>query len=1229
MARNRFLEEIDNLRKTSANENVPRAPPPITDTYQPPGLPNTGYPAHNYQPNPYNPYAQPGPYPQGYPNAYPGAYPNYPYPNYPYPPYPGAYPYPPPPPQQGEDPETQMLMKKIKKLKKQLKSQQNDEFYNSIQDGLKSLQHKITHPNERAPENQSRPPEDLLPEERALKNVMQQEQNELRLLAALPKNSELYSAKMEHYKEMTQIRMRMEAMLQELALNRMKRNFEREMDLEDKKFENEKWIEDQKKAILSSKMPDQQSISRNEGSIILHWDFVLGIPSKFKHCQLVYGIYEHGQERLQARLVQKVPLELEAYKSPISRALFATEHEVNKLQANPALSLIVEIQVTSENKTIQFGWTILDIFTASRQINEGMFKLPIYKPPTDTALEIRDIRRLAPVQGAFLYGRLGSPGSRVFQMAVNPDNTSAYGIPASHGAPVSPMSSRGSMGGGSFVPPRSGGGGINTLANNGISVRIEKLLSFITKSHIRFQVTLQLESQIAVDREKNRCTWVSEPVNAFGTGTGSGPSKTKRIPGTHIRAGNADLRASDIDSNARASAGMRSSASDGHNVVDARKEISFFNNFYDILHRMDWNQNMYLIIEVLEKSAHSLSSPDFVGDRASDLESYFPVAWAVLQLSNPDERILNFGTLELNLFELPVTVPVNDPRSLRQKEGTIEITVFEPTEKLKSEAASRRPGSLSSLKPKSRMEAFLENLTPQIEDAKYYEKGDGIDFYIDAARFLPDNTSCTKVLVKAFTSNIEKVGQSVGGLPDLNSSAYSPIFGFRTEFRKPIFDPTTTIVVTLLTIDTSHNEERVLGYTAINMFVNKMRTDQPANPNDQDFIVNKGNFQMPIYCQEPYRKPPFGISSFKKLETIPCATLLIRIREAPKADNGLRVLSMKDVLPAEWYIRGIVIPPPKYEERSYNTSSCMPSNVERYLYEERLNRKDLTVKDATCQIQNQLGIRLNLIDEELLKWIDQRLQVTPRTPMIDMKYFAKYNPKLGFKVAIDSVHNTPTDDPHVIIFCLNPPGALYSSTVITEDVMFTTKVEWNSSIKTPQFLDGFHTYKNILFDRNLHLIIDVRSVNFSKQRPEVVSVGWTLLPIFSSDGYVQSGIYQLPVFKGTVPASFLPDLATSDPWTLLMNSVTKPGGPVFLEPVSVNVRLVDTQRDGHFIVPMDVNRITYDYIPEELKPKLAYNAAAQAKAEQQRRLKSLVPGNFSPETYLKRVNEAVANVSFI
>ena len=43
-----------------------------------------------------------------------------------------------------------------------------------------------------------------------------------------------------------------------------------------------------------------------------------------------------------------------------------------------------------------------------------------------------------------------------------------------------------------------------------------------------------------------------------------------------------------------------------------------------------------------------------------------------------------------------------------------------------------------------------------------------------------------------------------------------------------------------------------------------------------------------------------------------------------------------------------------------------------------------------------------------------------------MKYFAPYNPKLGFRFAADCIHNlSDSNNPYVLVYCLNPPGSLY------------------------------------------------------------------------------------------------------------------------------------------------------------------------------------------------------------
>lgn len=73
------------------------------------------------------------------------------------------------------------------------------------------------------------------------------------------------------------------------------------------------------------------------------------------------------------------------------------------------------------------------------------------------------------------------------------------------------------------------------------------------------------------------------------------------------------------------------------------------------------------------------------------------------------------------------------------------------------------------------------------------------------------------------------------GMPDLDSYTYSPVFNFRQELRAPHFDPTLMILISLETIDQTNKEVRIIGYSAINLFLSRATKKQPIVEND---IVN-------------------------------------------------------------------------------------------------------------------------------------------------------------------------------------------------------------------------------------------------------------------------------------------------------------------------------------------------------------------------------------------------------
>lgn len=1124
-------------------------------------------------------------------------YPNYPYPN-PNPYYPGYY-----PPQQppGPNPEAEKLKKELKKLKKMMKEKEKTSWDPRALQKALDVSEEAIFPSS-------------LPEEKLIGSILQQEKEDLKLMTMIPQDSEIYQAKLNHFKEMTAIRARMEASLQELAVQRMRKNFAREEILYDKRLAEEMWKEDQRKLEILSKLNPPKEIYYDYNparGFYIAWDMLVGIPQKYRRSQIVYGVYERGEVRLEPRLVIPAPTEDDPSNQLGFRSMFKDMHDLKKLPPLPQIISVLEIQgIDPYNKISVIGWTVLELFTTDKKVQEGYWRLPVYRPPTLSMIHIPDLKVITNIPNAYVYLRIFAADN--LQKFPPAKSVSQYKIPVIH-LRDSPFEENGTPRN-LDIPPdqaenrelfpnsrspasrsmasqinRSGGSKISNRnqvsGSPGIWIRLESLNGFTSRSHLKFRLSIIRDGQNCVDDRGAFCKWTSEPVNSQSIDVSANEGRVSR------------------------QSRLPSSQSIKQQDVTINKQTQFLKNFYKFQDAINWNNDLVLIIEILERNPRKLSVVE--GGLSSAIDDYFVIGWTLYVLTDPKQKSINFSTTELNIFKPPVPDDLIEVENAQQIPGTIKLTVQEMTKAMSD--------GLQKLRPSTSYEPFLENLQPQYDDGKLFKKGDGIDVYVDGARFLPDNTTCTKLVVKSFTSSLESIGNAVGGLSDLNSPAFSPTYGFRTEFRTPTFNPTTILVISIITIDSAHKEVRLLGYSAINLFLHKYRKNQPTEDNEEDFILNSGSFQLPIYCQEPFRKVPFDLNAFTSLEIIPCATLLVRIRDAPKATQGVRVLSIKDVPPGEWYIRGIIVPPSKYEQRIYNTSYCMPSPIEREIYMERSKRTSPTVFEMTTQMMEALGYRLDLNEEEMMKWIDEMLNINPRTPLIDMKYFARYSSRLGFKISIDAIHKAPKSKPHIALFSVNPPAGFYTQNVISQDVQVADKFDWNSPIDTPAFLDGFHTFKNVSFDQGVHVIIDIRAVDLEKKVLEPVA--WTIVPVFYEDGYVKSGIFQIPLFSGAVPVGLLPDLASNKPWQFLLNASQKPGGPHFLEPVSVLLRIVDSQRDGHYSTALDLNRLDYSYIPPELLAKFSYNAAAFQRNENTNILRKVVPLNTSPVNYNKIIHD--------
>ena len=129
--------------------------------------------------------------------------------------------------------------------------------------------------------------------------------------------------------------------------------------------------------------------------------------------------------------------------------------------------------------------------------------------------------------------------------------------------------------------------------------------------------------------------------------------------------------------------------------------------------------------------------------------------------------------------------------------------------------------------------------------------------------------------------------------------------------------------------------------------------------------------------------------------------------------------------------------------------------------------------------------------------------------------------------------------------------------------------DWDSPIRSPSFIEGYVTYYQREFTKGKVCIIDVREIKkFADKESEFETYAWTILPVFTYEGYVNSGVYQMPLFRGEVDENVLTRVNNStDPWKEFMD-ISKEidfdtGKPTiqYLRPASVIVRLIDGQRE--------------------------------------------------------------------
>ncbi|KAI9336292.1 hypothetical protein BDR26DRAFT_489859 [Obelidium mucronatum] len=390
-------------------------------------------------------------------------------------------------------------------------------------------------------------------------------------------------------------------------------------------------------------------------------------------------------------------------------------------------------------------------------------------------------------------------------------------------------------------------------------------------------------------------------------------------------------------------------------------------------------------------------------------------------------------------------------------------------------------------------------------------------------RFLPENSTICRIQCQ-FVDRDENVVEGTPQLdllPDNDSSAYFPQYMNSTQIDlPPIIDGTMMAYIKIFTIDRHTRQLVTVGFAVFNIFITEMNEDrdggiQPCTADERPICLNDGYHQIPVYnwTSKTTFKDSGGLQvSGIRNQRVPCCSLLLRISA------------------------GQDLPIKQYKERVYISTLCTPLPYESGIFYFLVRERPLnaTIRAALQQLKQDVQAAN---DEALVIWMARRIAKEKGViPPMDLSCILKFHEGWGFKISIDMAENLKNKAFSIATLCLSPPAILYASkrksimNATMEDVMYNQKLNFSTTVRSPEWKDGFLWYRKYPFNSRLLAVVDIRCLGYSEQDKQyrLQSQGWTLLPVFHDSGFVKYGTYQLPLFDGLPTPDLLDQFSKSE-----------------------------------------------------------------------------------------------------
>ena len=155
-------------------------------------------------------------------------------------------------------------------------------------------------------------------------------------------------------------------------------------------------------------------------------------------------------------------------------------------------------------------------------------------------------------------------------------------------------------------------------------------------------------------------------------------------------------------------------------------------------------------------------------------------------------------------------------------------------------------------------------------------------------------------------------------------------------------------------------------------------------------------------------------------------------------------------------------------------------------------------------------------------------KTTNKSSLLDLNFHSQYEPSLGFRVSVEAVHDNKIKAFMAVLASVIPPASYYDPDRVgnPKDVFTFTEPDMDLKISTTashHFNEGDAVVKSFKpLKPGMSVLFDIKA--FMPDKDMFVDYGFALCPVLttlntdadesSTEYYVSSGVFSLPVYKG-------------------------------------------------------------------------------------------------------------------